>query len=304
MKKTVVITGARGLVARYIIDQLSNKSNYLIYAVSGHKEIIEQRYNELDNVICVDNQELQTRYLTILPNSIVIHCAFTRTNDGLEVAKSMDWSYLVFTMAKEAHAHRVINMSTRSVYKEPAEGELNTEESSINAGSPISAGKYGVELMLKAIFKNSNTEFVNLRLASVNELKEDDTMIRPLNVFVKNVIEGKDIKIVGGMQTMSYIDPRDIAEATIMLIESDSLEWDTYNLGTGWLCTDTLLNIANRVLEVGKELGYDQTNLIVEVKSIEQRAGLDISKLTSEIDWTPRISLDIMIKDLFTMLQK
>ena len=158
--------------------------------------------------------------------------------------------------------------------------------------------------MLKAIFKNSNTEFVNLRLASVNELKEDDTMIRPLNVFVKNVIEGKDIKIVGGMQTMSYIDPRDIAEATIMLIESDSLEWDTYNLGTGWLCTDTLLNIANRVLEVGKELGYDQTNLIVEVKSIEQRAGLDISKLTSEIDWTPRISLDIMIKDLFTMLQK
>ena len=38
--KKIVITGARGLVARYVIDVLSNSLDNEIYAISSHKEII------------------------------------------------------------------------------------------------------------------------------------------------------------------------------------------------------------------------------------------------------------------------
>ena len=300
--KKIVITGARGLVARYVIDVLSNSLDNEIYAISSHKEIIQHRYDR-KNVSCIDNDQLRTEYKQILANAYIIHCAFTRKNDGIEVAKSMDYSSEVFSLAKEAKAKRIINISTRSIYKEPDAGCLNVENSPINAGGAISAGKYGVELLLDAYFKGSMTEYVNLRLASVNELKRDDTMVRPLNVFVQNVIDGKDIRIIGGSQVMSYIDPRDVAEAIKKIVEASSIKEHTYNLGTGWMCTDTLYNMACKVIKIGKEFGYINSSIIKEDKVIDQRAGLDISRLSGEVNWEPYITLDIMIKDLFNMLK-
>lgn len=196
----------------------------------------------------------------------------------------------------------VLNISSRSIYKEPDEDCLNTEDSEIYTPGLITIGKYTVELMTEAILGRANIPYSNLRLASVNELKMDNNMVRPLNVFVENVIAGRPIRVVGGMQVMSFIDPRDVASAIRSLLMVNPTKWNNkYNIGTGWMCTDTLLNMARLVVERGKQFGLQPVEINIEEKEVNQRAGLNISRITADTGWKPQISLIDMIDALFKM---
>lgn len=298
MEKKYIITGASGLVARYIIEKLSQVDANQIIAVSSRIENITQMYSHFANVQCAENQCVTD----FVRGGVIIHCAFTRTNNGQPVAESVYYAERIFQLAKECEAAAVINISTRSVYIEPKEGELNKEDSELNYNGYISMGKIVVEKMLENMFHDSRTKYSSLRLASVNELKTDNTMVRPLNVFVNNVIHGLPIKVVGGMQVMSFIDPRDVADAVCALLNIE--EWKpVYNVGTGWLCTESLLNMAQRVVRIGINNGYSEVPILVEDKQINQRAGLDISLISKDTGWIPQVTLDDMIESLYKMLE-
>lgn len=295
--KTIVVTGASGLVARFLILELVKNKEYNVIAVSRNKNKIESLFKN-NNVKCINYNELSN----YVAGCVLIHCAFTRNNDGKLVTESLDLTSNIFMMALKYTAEAIINISSRSVYIEPNEGCLNIEISPLNYGSFYSVGKIVAENMLQNICAGTNIKFTNLRIASVNELKLDNTMVRPLNVFVKNVIEGKPIKIVGGNQMMSYIDPRDVATSIVNLLQIS--QWSPiYNIGTGWYCTRKLIDLANLVVDIGAQLGYDKVPIVVENKEINQRAGLDISKITADTGWIPQIPLEMMIKDLYIMLQ-
>ena len=296
--KTIIITGASGLVARFLIRELAKNEDYRIIAVSRNREKVTELYKE-KSVISIDYDNI----VNYLPKSFLVHCAFTRSNDGQSVADSLDLAQKIFAKALKYNVSAVINISSRSVYAEPSEGCLNTEDSSLDYSSYYSVGKIVEERMTANYFKDTNIRFTNLRLGSINELKLDNTMVRPLNVFVNNVIKGEPIRVVGGMQVMSYIDPRDIATAICSLLKIS--QWKSvYNVGTGWLCTKSLLEMAQLVVEKGKQLGYDEVPIVIEEKIIVKRAGLDISRITNDTGWSPRITLEEMINSLFDMMKK
>lgn len=295
--KTIVVTGASGLVARYLIRELAKEKDNRIIAVSRKPEKAEELYGDL-SVKSIDYDSIDN----FLPSSILIHCAFTRSNDGQSVVDSIDLAQKIFAKALKYQASAVINISSRSVYVEPEEGCLNTEDSPLNYSPYISLGKIIAERMVANYFGGTSIKFTNLRLGSVNELKLDNTMIRPLNVFVKNVINGEPIRVVGGMQVMSYIDPRDIAAAISSLLKVS--QWKSvYNVGTGWLCTKSLLEMAQMVVRIGKELSYKEVPVNVEEKNVVQRAGLDISRITNDTAWRPQVTLEQMIESLYQMLR-
>lgn len=208
----------------------------------------------------------------------------------------------VFSQCVELGLDGVLNISSRSIYREPVEGCLNTEDSEIYTPGLITIGKYTVELMTEAFLGRTKIPYSNLRLASVNELKMDNNMVRPLNVFVENVIAGRPIRVVGGMQVMSFIDPRDVASAIRSFLEVNPSKWNSkYNIGTGWMCTDTLLAMARLVVERGQHFGLQPVEIYIEEKDVNQRAGLDISRITADTGWKPQISLTDMIDALFEM---
>ena len=306
--KVIYITGASGLVGRHIISELLSRTDYDIVAVSSVPDIVTSRYPECSRIYCMDYEG----FLSLPPTEtneadrFLIHCAFTRKNDPLEVKHSLDIAKSVLMKCACLGMTGVLNISSRSLYKEPEEGNLNTEDSELNLSSLIALGKYAVELMTDAILSGANIAFSNLRLSSVNELKTDNNMIRPLNVFVENVIAGKPIRVIGGMQVMSFIDPRDVASAVRSLLNISPKQWkEKYNVGTGWMCTDTLLNMANLVVERAKVFGLEQVAIDVEKKEVNQRAGLDINRITEDTGWKPQISLTEMIDALYRMqLQK
>lgn len=295
--KTIIVTGASGLVARFLIHELVKNIEYNVIAVSRDKDRIESLLKNT-TVKCINYDEL-SNYVS---GCVLIHCAFTRSNDGKLVTESLDLTQKIFIHACKYNAESIINISSRSVYIEPNDGCLNTESSPLNYGLFYSIGKIVAENMLQNLCADTKIKYTNLRIASVNELKLDNTMVRPLNVFVKNVIERRPIKIVGGNQMMSYIDPRDVATSIVKLLQVP--QWQPiYNIGTGWMCTKRLIELANMVVKIGSQLGYNEVPIVIEEKEIYQRAGLDISKITTDTGWIPQISLEMMIKDLYIMLQ-
>lgn len=305
MKNTVVyITGATGLVGRHLITDLLANTAFRVVAVSSNPDVVAKRYAEETRLKSIGYEDF-FKCASIYEEekaSFLVHCAFTRKNDPQEAKRSLDLAKDVLEKCVDLKFSGILNISSRSLYKEPDEGTLNTEDSELNLSGLITLGKYAVELMTEAILGRANIPYTSLRLASVNELKMDNNMIRPLNVFVENVIAGKPIRVVGGMQVMSFIDPRDVASAIrSLLIIKPELWKEKYNIGTGWKCTDTLLNMAKLVIERGKAFGLQPVNINIEEKFINQRAGLDITKVTEDTGWTPVVTLSDMIDSLYKM---
>ena len=216
---------------------------------------------------------------------------------------SIDLGIKIFNFAKKYHVKRVLNISSRSIYIEPEEGTLNTENSSIGGGGCIGLGKYFSETAAQLVLENTNVKYTNLRLASINEVKVEKSMVRPMNVFVKKVINHENITIVGGKQVMSYIDLRDAAEGVISVLRiPDDIIKPVYNIGTGWKCTDTLLNIAQKVINIGcDEFGYQKVEIEITPKDVNMHAGMDSTLLKKDSGWEAKYSLEDMIRELYKM---
>lgn len=299
----VLLTGASGLVGRNIVKVLSDSEIYSVTAVGTSKEKLEAMYADYRDVTCISNDDLLSGKFCIDDVDYVIHCAFTRKNDPVEVTRALDFTADLYKLFKDKRVKGILGISTRSVYKEPEEGELNTEESVIAPNGLIGIAKYAAELMLETLCSYSGQPYSILRLGSVNELKTTDTMVRPMNVFVDCMLSGKPIHIVGGSQVMSYIAPQDIADAIKSILDLPTEKWsDVYNIGTGWMCTDTLLNIAKKVRDIGvKEFGVAPVEIEIEEKEVNMHAGQDITRLTSATGWKPVWTMEKMISDLYKM---
>lgn len=302
----VYITGASGLVGRHVVSELIASTTFDVVAISSCPDVVADRHGKKERLTSIGYDDfLKKAPEQAEDTKILIHCAYTRKNDPQESKRSLDLAKSIFVKCVDLSMDGVLNISSRSLYKEPEEGQLNTEESELNLSGLITLGKYAVELMAEAILGKENVAYSSLRLASVNELKMDNNMVRPLNVFVENVMAGKPIRVVGGMQVMSFIDPRDVATAIRSLLMLNPSQWkDRYNIGTGWMCTDTLLNMAKLVVERGQQFGLKRVEINVEEKEVNQRAGLDISRITADTGWKPQVSLIDMIDALYKMKLK
>ncbi len=297
----IMVTGASGMLAQEIIHKLDD-GNTMIYAVSADKNSINTT-SLSSNVICFNNTDIETDMYEWNDIYAIINCAFTRINENIQVIKSIDLGIKIFNFAKKYHVKRVLNISSRSIYIEPEEGTLNTENSSIGGGGCIGLGKYFSETAAQLVLENTNVKYTNLRLASINEVKVEKSMVRPMNVFVKKVINHENITIVGGKQVMSYIDLRDAAEGVISVLRiPDDIIKPVYNIGTGWKCTDTLLNIAQKVINIGcDEFGYQKVEIEITPKDVNMHAGMDSTLLKKDSGWEAKYSLEDMIRELYKM---
>lgn len=300
-KSTLLISGATGLVATQVI-KTALVSGYRVWAISSRKELLKSKLKGLD-VACFSNDEFLKGKMDLGQVDVFVQCAYTRSNDPICVATASQFAAKAFGIALRAKIARVINISTRSIYQEPQEGQLNTEQSIACPAGAIGIGKYTIECMAEEMFKDSGVAFTSLRLASVNEVKTSDVLPRPMNFFVDSVIKGNPVRVISGEQVMSYIDPRDIADAIMALLAIPGKKWKPiYNVGTGWLCTAKLLDIAKLVVKVGVERFHlAQVPINIEPRDVNMHAGMDISRITEDTGWTPKYTLEDMIVALYEM---
>ena len=292
--KKVIITGAGGLVATELIHLLTNSGyGYQIFAVSTHPEVIKERYSQNRNIICLNITELERNYSG---NSfdVLIHCAFARSFEASEIAKSLQYTSKVLEIAKAFQIKTYINISSQSVYgkKNPP---LWTEDTPPSPDYLYAMGKYATEILTQSALKNSQCKYTNIRLSSVCE------KARFLNVFAKNAVAGNPITVVGGSQKFSFIDIRDVALAMKEVIDKaffTELE-PVYNLGNGQM--RSLLSLAESTKQIAERKLNQPVFIKMEESEAGPDAGMDPSLFCRAFGWSPKYGYDDMIESLINL---
>lgn len=285
--KNLIITGSSGKIATQLIDDLVKENFYTIYAVTTKPNLLKDKYKNKKNVICISIDDI-VKILQDVDVFAVVHCAFSRNSSGTGIATSLEYLRKIIDITKLLKLKYFFNLSSQSVYGE-TEKPLWTEKTIVNPSYPYAVGKFASEQMVILGFKGSFVKYSNIRLASVSENR------RFLGIFVKNALEGKAIKVIGGKQSISFIDVRDVSNALNCILhncENIDLK-ELYNLGTG-KCR-TILELAYDVKK--NMLKYLNKQVFVEVEDsdIKLDVGVDNTLFCSDFNWNPKYDYDDMI---------
>ena len=281
--KNILVTGASGLLGSHVVKHLMNKQCHVIVSILPEEK---STYVPLDGVEVIVNDDIFNGNLPHI--STVINCAFARSNQAQDLALAIDFTQKLIEGFKSSHVDSIINISSQGVYKRLPIGELSTEESPIEPIDLYSMAKYAVEKM----FETSGLKNVtNVRLASIN-MKQ-----RFLYHFVQKAKNKETITINSPKQYGSLLDVEDAAEALArlaLLLENDRKP--IYNLGTG--NQTSLIEFAELVNKVGKRFDA-QAMIDIQDNGTTNTAGVDISLISNDCNWTPIITNEQMIENFF-----
>ena len=111
---TILISGASGLLASEFIQQLFKaEPKVKVIAVSGSCDELNEKYENESRLSCCGWDELDK--LPFQNISLVIHCAFARTEDGEDLFCSLERTKLLLSKTGP-HKIPFIGISSRSVY--------------------------------------------------------------------------------------------------------------------------------------------------------------------------------------------
>lgn len=174
-----------------------------------------------------------------------------------------------------------------------------TENSKIHPTSIYGFTKQAQEDMLMIVGKSLNIPVVAYRYQNVygpgQSLKNPYTGI--LSIFSTRIKNGNDINIFeDGEESRDFVFINDVVDATILGIESDNANFQSYNVGTGEAVS------VIKVAETLKKMYQSDVNISI---SGNYRLGdirhnfADISKIQSELNFQPEYTFDKGI-ELFT----
>ncbi len=296
--KYVIVTGSSGLVATQLIYEFLKHEDYYIYAASTHPENLIRYWDDCKeniqskNRLFVGTLEQIERVVTENNNDIfsVVHCAFARSKNAGDVAMSLDYLTKVMKLAESLSTGSFINISSQSVYGKRM--PMWTENTPVSPDSLYAMGKYASELLVQATFADSGINHTSLRLASVCE------KARFLNIFVKNALSETPIRVMGGKQTCSFIDVRDVAEAIFSVVEqSEKNKFDAvYNLGIG--VSRTIAELAEDVKRIAEQQLGKAVCIEWEEADISIEVGMDNTSFCKTFQWIPKRGYDEMIESL------
>jgi nucleoside-diphosphate-sugar epimerase len=289
--RRIIITGASGVLGSELIKQLMECNQYEIFGLTSSKELVKKK---VSGVSYFDAENLSANNISEIfkSDSIVVHCAFSREEDGEKLAKSLSFAKLIFTISSKSGCS-VINISSRSIYGQKYQPPW-TEDSTPVPDTLYAMAKYSSELLLESICSTNNCDFTNLRLAGLISPKLEKRLI---NRFVDRVLEGKDIVISGGEQQFAYLDVRDAAQGIIAILNSRKKTWkNTYNLGSKNVYS--IIDIAKTINCIASETSGNSAKIIIKKSPTKLFDGMDSSILYSDSDWEPKITIHETVKEI------
>lgn len=128
-----------------------------------------------------------------------------------------------------------------------------------------------------------------IRIFQVYGLNDNSNKIIPF--VIKNCLKNKSFKVTHGFQTRDFCHINDITRAIIMLLKSNKKKifGNIYNIGSG-----QDINIKNLIINIRNKIGKGKPNF--GKKKLNKQdiifSKSSITKITSHINWYPKIPLE------------
>lgn len=217
---------------------------------------------------------------THVDRSLIDSAPFLRTNiEGVRV------------LLESACAHaveRFLQVSTDEVY-----GTLGTtdpaftEDHALAPNSPYAASKASADLLMRAYHQTYDVPTLITRCGNNYGPYQFPEKFLPL--VITNALENKPLPLYGdGLQIRDWIHVEDHARALLYVLEQGAIG-EVYNIGAGG--EQTNLYMAEQVLRI-LDKPTSMIRYVADRPGHDRRYAIDASRLRSELNWQPSISLE------------
>lgn len=291
--KKILICGAAGMVGRTLVaEAVENRDDCEIWASDINVDVFSG--NRSPRLHAILNNELES-VMQQTHFDAMLQMAFPRNVQPDQWAPGIEFCFNVLLLAKKYGVDKVVHVSSQSLYGWQREDAAD-ENTPVMLVSPYTTGKYCAELLTRQLFEPG--KFTNVRLSTIIGPM---TKERVVNKFIEKVINGENITVQGGGQIFSFLDVRDAATGLLAILLSDNVNMrPIYNIGT---CNfTTLMEIANKIVEIGKNRGYTKTTVIQEPADIVLNNRIDVSAVKNDFGWEAQFTLEDSINVIFNHL--
>jgi dTDP-glucose 4,6-dehydratase len=193
--------------------------------------------------------------------------------------------------ALEREVGKFVHVSTDEVYGSIDEGSW-PETHPIAPNSPYSASKASSDLLVRAFHTTHGLDASITRCSNNYGPYQYPEKVIPL--FVTNLVDGLQVPLYGdGLNVRDWLHVDDHCRG-IQLVAEKGRAGEVYNIGGGTELTNR--ELTERLLAV---TGRDHTAIrpVADRKGHDRRYSVDITKITTELGYTPRVDIDTGLRD-------
>lgn len=309
-KKTILVTGATGLIGTYFINvllqrNLDNDSRIKIIALGRDEQKFFDRFKDYnkDQLVFLKH-DIQVPLTIDEHIDYIIHMA-SNTHPRLYAAEPIATemtnilgTYNLLNLAAENKGCRFLLMSSTDIYgnnNDKSKAFLKENDfgyvdcNTLRAG--YIEGKRASEALCNAFKEEKGLDFVTARVCRTFGPTMRLTSSLAVSQFILNAVEGKDITLKSkGNQIFSFLYVYDVVSALFYLI-TNGLSGNAYNVADKSQ-TLSLLNLAQCIADVsGTKVCFDLPDeLEKKGASSFENVCLDSEKLES-LGWKSEVSL-------------
>ena len=282
----VLVTGGAGFIGSNLVDRLLDRGDMVVVVDNETANTHEETYWN-DNAINVkadvndkgfDN--IATYIDCIFHLAADISIPYSIENPAATYKNNVHGLLNVLETARKNDIKKVIFSSTAAIYG--LTDKVCVETDTPDPLNPYSVSKLAGEHLMKMYHDLYGIQTASLRYFNVYGPRQSNTgQYAPVvGIFQKQKENNSALTIVGdGEQTRDFVHVYDVADANILLAESDAT--GVYNVGTG--VEYSVNQIANMISDV-------QRNIPARVGEA-RRSLADSSKLRS-LGWEPKVKLE------------
>jgi nucleoside-diphosphate-sugar epimerase len=277
----VIVTGASGFIGHNMVRRLSKlKAETLVIdrvQPAEHFPNVEFEWADLRHL----NKEYEADFL--------IHLAAV-TNAGYAERYPMETyeTNVLGTVNLMNHvriSRRILFPSTALIYK--ASSEPIAEDAELDQSSNYALSKTIGEEILKFHSNRQQVDYTVVRFFNVFGPGQLPMYIIPQ--VLRQIIEENKVVVRNGavMRDMLFVD--DCIDAVLRLAVTPKAANDVFNIGSGEIVT--ISDIARQAIRVSGRTDIEYTDLEETIDFSPTAIMANINKVTSTIDWMPRVSL-------------
>ena len=299
----ILVTGGAGFIGSCFIRYILNKySNYKIINLDaltycGNLDNLKDiennpNYEFVHGNIC--NEALVNELINKV-DIVINFAAESHVDNSIKASKIFFETNVLGTLnlleaSKKSNIKRFLQISTDEVYGTIKEGYF-TENSQIAPNNPYAASKASADLLVRSYYETYKLPTIITRCTNNYGPYQYPEKLIPF--FISKLLKNEKVPIYGdGMQIRDWLYVYDHCEAIDLVLHNGKIG-EIYNIGghnekTNLEITGLILSAMNKdesfIEHVEDRLGHDR------------RYALSNDKISSELDWSPKVSFEQGIK--------